>query len=308
MNAKKAVLLWGYGGPQDPREVEPFIREALHGIPVTPERLTEVRRRYDLFKGVSPYVPIVLRQTQALKNWFTENGFGDPEVCAAFRYSKPRLPEVFAELKRKGIREAVVFALTPFFGASLLKRWSLALEEAERSTPGSPVSVRLAESVCADADFIGLQSEKILSFFRGGHQKSETRVLFSAHSLPESGYADYARDFQDCARRIANVAGLEEWTCVYQSRSGTPATPWLGPDPVSVIRETDPEKFRSILSVPVGFFCDNVEILYDIDVEARAAATEKGISFFRTNLMNDEPAFIALCGRHLSKRLGEKVS
>jgi ferrochelatase len=127
-------------------------------------------------------------------------------------------------------------------------------------------------------------------------RRAEARLVFTAHSVPVSMAAGspYTAQLETAARRIAAALGRDRWSVAYQSRSGSPREPWLEPDIADLIRALSTEGARDVVVVPVGFVCDHVEVLYDLDVEARAVAAAGGVTYHRACAVNDHPAFVAM--------------
>lgn len=297
--AKRAVLLLGFGGPSSPAEVRPFLDSVLEGVHVLPARFETVLRHYDAVGGTSPYNALAARQGTALEAWLIARGHTFP-VRVAFRHSTPSFRDVFTEFAAAGVETVAGFALSPLRSQASFGKYRDHAEKAKSDAGASRVGVRYAEPFHDDPLFIAAQAERVREALAVLGAK-RTFVLFSAHSIPrimadESGYD---LQFSVMAVLVAAHLGLREWGIAYQSRSGRPADPWLSPDVSEAIRALDPARFDAILVVPAGFLCENVEILYDLDVEARAVAEERRFFYARAATVLDHPSFVELMGRRV---------
>lgn len=130
-------------------------------------------------------------------------------------------------------------------------------------------------------------------------------VIFSAHSIPtsQSDAGGYAEQFEKTASLVAKKLEIPHWAVAYQSRSGDPKEPWLGPDIKGVVRRMTRKLTPNILIVPIGFLCDNVEILYDLDIEVKDFCAAEGLHYFRASAVNDHPKFVEMIGRQVLQKL-----
>ncbi|MBI3315534.1 MAG: ferrochelatase [Candidatus Omnitrophica bacterium] len=295
-----AAVLVGFGGPARPSEVPLFLESVLQGVSIPKERLEEVLSHYERLGGVSPYNGITQRQRDALERWFSAKKIPLP-VYAAYRHSFPSFKDLFLRLKKDKIEEAAVFVLSPFRSYSSFEKYLEKLTEAQKETQSESVHITPAPPFFDHSLFIEAQSQRILEVL-----EPLTTVLFSAHSIPvkmakESGYVD---EFLKASSLIAKRLDLKNWGVAYQSRSGSPNEPWLEPSVRQGISSSDPRSFRNVLLAPLGFLCENVEVLYDLDVEAKIAAEEKGLRYLRAPAVADHPLFVRMMGEILLQKLG----
>lgn len=299
---KKAVLLVGFGGPASPAEVRPFLESVLEGIRIPQARFESVLHHYDLVGGVSPYNAVVNAQAGALKAHLFATGTPFP-VRAGYRHSSPSFKDVFSEHAAAGVTDVAGFVLSALRSYSSFQKYQERVEKG-RLEAGASTRVHYTAPFHNDPLFIRAHAERVLEALAALPGRRPF-VLFSAHSIPvpaakESGYD---RQFEEIASLVgAHLAGVP-WGIAYQSRSGRPEDPWLVPDVCETVRGIDRERFDTVLLVPAGFLCENVEILYDLDIEVRAAAEEKGFLYARAETVFDHPAFLELMARQVREIL-----
>lgn len=300
----RAVLLVGFGGPRNMNEVRPFLASVLQGVPVPKERLDEVISHYEHFDGRSPYNEITEQQRLALEAWLGEHGRTWP-VRVGLRHASPSLAETFRDLKNEGIREVIAFVLASFRSYASFQKYQARLEEARDACGGSDITVRYTDNFSQNPLYWQAQADqvrKLLDSRIPAAVRSKLYVIFSAHSIPSAMAADsgYDRQFKAASQAVADILNLPAWTCAYQSRSGNPSQSWLEPDVKEVLRRLDRALYTHVLFVPIGFLCDNVEVLFDLDVDAREAAEARGLHYLRASTVTDHPLFIRMMGEMVS--------
>lgn len=301
MKEKTAALLIGFGGPQGMDEIRPFLKSVLEGVPVPAERVEEVAHHYELFGGKSPYNAISLAQKNALEKWLVSQKVSLP-VKVGFRHSSPSFRDAFETFQKEGVTKVIGLILASFRSYSSFEKYQLRLSEAQKAAGAGSIRVEYTESFAADPLYFEAQAEQVRKVLG---KEDGTFVLFSAHSIPTamSDQSGYARQFSEAASAIAARLGLQNWAIAYQSRSGNPRDPWLEPDVKEVIAGLDRKKFKNVLLVPVGFLCDNVEVLYDLDIEAKKACEDHGFLYLRASTVTDHPKFIEMMGRKVMEKL-----
>jgi len=291
-----AVLMIAFGGPTKPEEIRPFLANVLRGVPVPPGRLEEVAHHYEEVGGRSPINELTFRQAKALAELLDQEGPRLP-VYVGMRYWHPLVSEAVERMMRDGVRRAVglIMAAHDSGAASWGKYVNAVTKALEAAGPVAP-RVEYAPACSNHPDFIAavaeqvrLQLEEIPSERRDG-----THLVFTAHSIPSSmaAVSPYVQQLQDSCRLVAKALGHARWSLAYQSRSGDPRQPWLEPDVSDVLRELSAEGCRSVVLAPIGFVCDHVEVLFDLDLEARALAASLGIELRRASTVNDHPLYI----------------
>jgi ferrochelatase len=303
MNPKHAILLMAYGGPDSLDDVEPYLLDVRGGRATPPELVEEIRGRYAAIGGKSPLLEITRRQAQALEarlNRFFPVYF---KVFVGMRHWNPYIREVVDQIAREGITHVTAICMSPFFSRMSTGAYYDALQRAieshaPESTWRKELDLRTIGAWYEHPDFIhALATNLNNSLIRSDRAPEELpMVLFTAHSLPAAlaEQADpYADQFADLCNLVAKEAGLqpEDWRACYQS-AGARNGRWLGPSLEDSLQQLASEGRESVLVAPIGFLCDHVEVLYDIDIEARHTAARAGIQLERTASMNDQPVFI----------------
>lgn len=285
-----ALLLVSFGGPEGVDDVMPFLEKVLHGRAVPPSRLTAVAAHYYELGGVSP----INGQNRALQAAL-QQAFPDRPVYWGNRNWHPLLADTVAAMRTDGIRRAAAFVTSAYSSYSSCREYVDDLEAARRATgPGAPEVVKV-RPYFDHPGFIAPFVESVVAALAASGP--ETPVLMTAHSIPiaMAEACDYEQQLLDVGRRVAGGAGAGEWSLVFQSRSGRPDQPWLGPDISDAIASL-PDGTESVIVAPIGFVSDHMEVVYDLDRVAARAAAERGIRFIRAATPGTHPAFVSMVG------------
>lgn len=290
-----AVLFVAFGGPQGPADVRPFLENVLRGRRVAPERIDEVAHHYDLFNGVSPLTELTMQQAASLETELAGRGLPLP-VRVGMRNWHPFLGETLTAMSRRGERRAIgllAAAHRSYSGCLQYKENVRDARAALRADGTGDVAIVYTGDWHEHPGFIEANAARIREAAARlpPDRRDMARLIFTAHSIPNSMAVayPYQEQLMASARRIALAAGRVDWELVYQSRSGRPGDPWLEPDICDYLRLAPIE---AAILCPVGFLCDHVEVLYDLDVEAAQVARERGIAMVRAEAVNAHPRFI----------------
>ena len=295
----QAVLLIGFGGPTRSDEIRPFLDNVLRGRRVPRERIEEVAHHYELIGGRSPFNELTFRQADGLRRLLEREGPGIP-VYVGMRNWHPLLAEVLEQMAEDGVCRAVGVILAPHQGEASWGRYQEAVGEARISVEaklGRPApAVDYCEPWFAHPDYVEAVADRIRRQWERipSRSRPQTRLLFTAHSVPSRFDSPYVDQLRESCRAVASVLEIPDWELVYQSRSGGPRDPWLEPDVCDVIESLGKKKCPGVLLAPIGFVCDHVEVLYDLDVEARQVARKWKMEFYRAPTVNDHPRFIRM--------------
>jgi ferrochelatase len=278
------VLVMAYGTPRTPADVEPYYTHIRHGRPPTPEQLAALTARYDALGGVSPLAERTEAQRAAIEAALPAGTL----VRLGQKHAAPFIEDGAAELADADVVVGVVLA--PHFSSASVGEYHARADEA--------VDDYRPVDDWSDLDpWLDFQAAAVTSQLEG--LPAGTAVRFTAHSLPERVLVGdvYADRLATSAAAIAERAGLDTWDLAWQSAGRTP-DPWRGPDILEVIDGLDAP---GLLVCPQGFTSDHLEVLYDLDIEARTRAEGRGLAFARTASVNDHPAVMAgLAGRILA--------
>jgi ferrochelatase len=293
------ILLMAYGGPDSLEDVEPYLLDIRGGRPTSRELVEEIKERYALIGGRSPLLELTREQAQALEAHLNREGERRYRTYVGMRHWRPRIKEAVARMAEDGIRRAVALVLAPHYSRMSAGAYFHHLEEAVREL-GADVEFARVDSWHAHRGLIEALAEKAeqaLARFDGQGGAGLPKVLFTAHSLPTRilEWGDpYDAQLRETARLLAGRLDLPEdrWLFCYQS-AGASSEPWLGPPIEEVIAEQARAGEQRLLVVPIGFVCDHVEILYDIDIESRQLAEQHGVHLERSESLNASPTFIA---------------
>lgn len=293
MTAPTGVLLMAYGTPRNVDEVEAFYTDIRGGRPPTPELLANLRARYEAVGGSTPLLDISRRQAEAL-----EAALGpDFRVFLGMRHWQPYIRDAVAAMPEAGIRRAVALALAPHYSALSVGAYMQAAEEA-----GGEIAFERVRSWHLQPAYL----EAVADRGRAASVGFEPEVVvFTAHSLPrrilESG-DPYPDQLLETSEALAGRLALKRWRLSYQS-AGATGDAWLGPDILETIDQLAGEGVRRLLVAPIGFISDHLEILYDLDVQARQRAASRGLELRRTESLNDTPKLIEALKRAVLEAL-----
>jgi ferrochelatase len=301
-----AVLMIAFGGPERMDEVRPFLARVLAGRPVPPERLEEVVHHYELIGGRSPLNEITRRQAQALQAALARAGCALP-VAIGMRNSAPFIVDTLRELHARGCRRVLGLIMAAHESEASHGRYREAVSAAQRELGAHAPEVQYSGGFHDHPGFIAANTEHVRAAFARLPQaeRSAARLVFTAHSIPAAiaERSSYAQQIAHSAARVASELGVGDLLIAYQSRSGSPRDPWLEPDVNALIRAQAAAGARAFVICPIGFVCDHVEVLYDLDVEAAQTARAAGVALARAQAANDHPAFIdalAACVRQVA--------
>jgi protoporphyrin/coproporphyrin ferrochelatase len=273
---KTAVVLMAYGSPGRIQDIRAYLEDIREGRPVSDEAVAELTERYRRIGGRSPLDEITERQQAAL-----ERELGVP-VHVGMKHWRPRIAGAVEASLADGAERIVGVVLAPHYSALSIAGYR---ERLEAALDGR-AELRFIESWHDHEPFLRVLADRV----RG----TDAHVVFTAHSLPERILAmgdPYRDQLLETSRLVAERAGIERWSFAFQSASQT-REPWLGPDILEELDALHDQGVREVLACPVGFVSDHLEILWDLDVEARERAAELGLQLDRIESLNDDPAFV----------------
>ncbi|MBI4611890.1 MAG: ferrochelatase [Candidatus Rokubacteria bacterium] len=292
-----SVLLIAFGGPTRPEEIRPFLATVTRGRRIPPERVDEVAHHYERIGGRSPLNELTFKQAAGLAAALARKGIALP-VFVGMRNWHPYLAETLAEMAEKGCRHALGIILSSLQTEAAWERYQDNVAEARATVGPAAPAVTYAPPWSDHPRFIEAvadQTRAVLDAIPPA-RRPETPLVFTAHSVPVAmaERSPYVAQLTQASRLVADQLGHRRWRIAYQSRSGSPLEPWLEPDIGEVIRDVARDRVADLVVVPIGFVVDHVEVLYDLDVEARGVAAGAGVRLHRAQAVNDHPALIAM--------------
>jgi ferrochelatase len=273
---KTAVILMAYGSPERPEDIRPYLEDIREGRPVSEAAVEELTERYRRIGGRSPLDEITERQRAALEREL------EMPVLVGMKHWRPRIADAVEAALASGAERIVAVVLAPHYSALSIAGYR---ERLEAALDGR-AELRFVESWHDQPEFLDVLVDRV--------RRTDAHVVFTAHSLPERILAmgdPYRDQLLETSRLVADRAGLERWSFAFQSASPT-GEPWLGPDILEELDDLHDRGVRKVLVCPVGFVSDHLEILWDLDVEARERAAQLGLELDRIESLNDDPAFI----------------
>jgi ferrochelatase len=289
-----AVLMIGFGGPTRADEVRPFLDNVLRGRTIPRERYEEVVHHYDLLGGRSPYNDLTMRQASILRAELEKKGVRMP-LAVGMRNWKPDIGNAMRSLADAGARRVLGFIMAAHRSEASFERYQAPVNEALAKLGEAAPEVVYPQPWHDHPLFVtavASRAREALSRL-DPPERSRARLIFTAHSIPlaMADAGPYVEQLTQSARIVAADLRIDTWQIAYQSRSGSPREAWLEPDIKKTFRSLDA---KTAVVVPIGFLCDHVEVLYDLDIEAAQVARDAGIRMERAPTVGDHPLFIEM--------------
>jgi ferrochelatase len=280
-----ALLVVSFGGPEKRDDVLPFLENVLRGRNVPRERMLEVAEHYYHFDGRSPINDQNRALIEALR------GVVKIPIYWGNRNWHPMLADTVRQMKADGIRNAIAFATSAFGSYSGCRQYRENLDHASAAVGEGAPKIAKIPPFSTNPKFIEAMTDRVR---RAVSELPQGALVFTAHSVlcSMAETSPYVRELEAACADVAERAGKTDWKLVYQSRSGPPTQPWLGPDIGDWMRETRAD----LIVAPIGFLSDHMEVLYDLDTEAQALAHELGIRMVRAGTVGTHPKIIEMIG------------
>lgn len=301
----EALLVVSFGGPEGMDDVIPFLENVLRGRNVPRERMLQVARHYEMFGGVSPINQQNRNLIAALEKALAENGPKLP-IYWGNRNWHPLLPDTLAQMAQDGIKNALAFVTSAYSSYSSCRQYRQNISDAQAAVGPNAPRVEKLRVFYNHPLFIEANVDQIRV---APAELDDANLVFTAHSIPESMAVncDYAKQLAEAGGLIAHALGIKSWQLVYQSRSGSPSQPWLGPDVTEHLRTLNNEGVKNVVIAPIGFVSDHMEVVYDLDVQARDVADELGMTMVRAATAGTHPAFVKMIRELVMERIDNRV-
>ena len=302
MSDRAAVLMMAYGTPERLEDVAAYYTHIRRGSPPSSEQLAELLARYRAVGGPTALNRITRLQASGLAAELERRGAG-AAVHVGFKHVPPFIGEVVRDMAAAGVTRAVGLVLAPHYSLRGVAEYAAYVEA---SRPPS-MAVEVIPSWHDHPALVDLLAARLA---RTRDALDDPLVIFTAHSIPMRAIDQgdpYPDQLLETSRLVAARAGVERWRLAWQS-AGRTDEPWLGPDVAQAIAEAAAGGERAVVAHAIGFVADHLEVLYDLDVEARAAAVELGLAFARVPMPNADPDFLAALADVVEPRLAAASS
>jgi ferrochelatase len=299
-----SILIVSFGGPEKHDEVIPFLENVLRGKNVPRERMLAVAEHYYRFDGRSPINDQVRALIAALRGELERNGPNLP-IYWGNRNWRPLLADTLREMRADGRKRALAFVTSAYSSYSGCRQYREDIARAQAEVGEGAPAVDKLRVFYNHPGYIEPVSELVQAAFEQipANRRAPARLFFTAHSIPVwmAETSDYEKQLREACRLVAARIGREQWQLVYQSRSGPPSQPWLEPDILDVLKEA---KATDVVISPIGFLSDHLEVLYDLDTEARSLCAQLQLNMIRAQTVGVHPQFIAMIRELILERMG----
>ncbi|MFN8663313.1 MAG: ferrochelatase [Thermomicrobiales bacterium] len=301
-----ALLVLSFGGPEGMADVIPFLENVTRGRNIPPERLAEVAEHYYHFGGVSPINAQNRALIDALDVELRTHGINLP-IYFGNRNWDPFLVDTLKQMRAAGVRDVLVFVTSAYSSYSGCRQYREDVTRAVEELSADEMHFDKVRVFFNHPGFIEPMARYLKEELDALAQEDRagTEVVFTAHSVPlsmASGSA-YVRQLQEAGRLVAEMAGAERYRLAWQSRSGPPQVPWLEPDILDVLDDLAAGGTKRVIVLPIGFISDHLEVLFDLDEEAKARAAELGLAFSRLPTVGTDPRFVSMIRELIVERL-----
>jgi ferrochelatase len=317
--AYDALLIVSFGGPEGMEEVIPFLENVTRGRNVPRDRLLAVGKHYELFGGVSPINAQNRKLIAALKNELETKGLKLP-VYWGNRNWHPLLADTVSQMAADGIQHALAFVTSAYSSYSSCRQYLENIERARESAGPAAPQIEKLRAFYNHPGFIEANTDNVRDALDviPAERRGKTHIVFTAHSIPCSmaEHCEYEAQLEEASRLVmqglsvlasdpasVNTDGQLSYKLVFQSRSGSPSQPWLGPDVCEYLETLKDREVRDVVVAPIGFVSDHMEVMYDLDIEARALCKELGINMVRAATAGTHPAFIRMVRELIMERI-----
>jgi protoporphyrin/coproporphyrin ferrochelatase len=289
------VLVMSYGTPESMEDIEAYYTHIRRGHAPTPEQLAELKQRYEaIVGGVFPLRENTNRQVEGLQEALDRMKPGLYRCYQGLKHARPYIEDGVEQMARDGITEAVGIVLAPHYSVMSVGTY---IKRAQEKAMDAGIRMSFVEEYHLHPKLIATLADRLVAGLRkfgSDAEPADVKVLFSAHSLPERILEmgdPYVQQLMATSGAVAEASGVTNWEFTWQS-AGRTREPWLGPDILETMERLQTEGVKQVLSAPIGFVSDHLEVLYDLDIEAKAFAAKLGMQLERIEMLNTDPFYM----------------
>ena len=302
-----AILVVSFGGPESNQDVIPFLENVLRGKSIPRERLLAVAEHYYHFGGKSPINQQTRELIAALEAELELHGPKLP-VYWGNRNWHPLLPETLQQMQKDGIKRAIGFVTSAYSSYSGCRQYRENISRAQSEVGAGAPQVDKLRAFFNHPGFVEATVERVQDALWSlpENARENVQIVYVAHSVPLSmaNTSDYVTQLQEVRRMVSQAIGQTNDVLVYQSRSGAPGQPWLEPDILDYLREVKAKNLASaVVIAPISFISDHMEVLYDLDIEARQLCDSLGLPMARAKTVGVHPKFIGMIRELILERM-----
>lgn len=307
-----SVLLVAFGGPtpgcckkhnkkECPGEAYCFVEGIAGDAESQKERVRDISTHYVKLGGFSPFNELTYKQADVLENTLRERNLPLP-VFAGFRHWTPYLKEVIAKMANNGHRKILGIIMAPHQSKVSWEWYQLAVQKGIDAVEGEKPTIDYLEPWYTHNGYVSAIAEIIKSAC--GDKLNRAELVFTAHSIPQAAadISPYSQQFEKTGEAVAHELGKTRFDFAYQSEVENSTVPWTQPDINDWLRAKKKEGVDTVVASPIGFLCDHVEVLYDLDIEAKEIAEACGINFIRAGTVGDHPKFINMLAEFVCEK------
>jgi protoporphyrin/coproporphyrin ferrochelatase len=293
-----AILVVSFGGPESKEEVIPFLENVLRGRNVPRERMLTVAEHYYHFEGKSPINQQTRELIAALESELERGGPKLP-IYWGNRNWHPLLPDTLRKMQQDGVRRALAFITSAYSSYSGCRQYRVDIARARSEVGPDAPKVDKLRAFFNHPAYVEATVERVRDALQAvpADAKGNVQIVYTAHSIPVSmaNSSDYVKQLEEVRRLVSGMIGQKNDALVYQSRSGAPGQPWLGPDILEYLRQVKAENLASaVVLAPISFVSDHMEVLYDLDVEARQVCDSLALPMTRAKTVGVHPKFVGM--------------
>jgi len=301
-----ALLLVSFGGPEKDEDVMPFLENVTRGRNIPRERLLEVAEHYYHFGGKSPINDQCRELVAAIEREFREHGLKLP-VYWGNRNWHPLLADTLRQMSADGVTRALAFMTSAYSSYSGCRQYRENVKAAQEAVGEGAPEVDKLRAFYNHPHYVEASGAEIREALERipAERRTSAELVFTAHSIPRSmaETSDYEKQLRETCRLVAQELGISEYRLVFQSRSGAPIQPWLEPDILDYLRTLPERGVTDVVIAPIGFISDHMEVLYDLDTEAKNLAAELKLNLVRAATVGTHPLFIRMIRELVEERM-----